>query len=235
MNNTLPNRSEIASRIKFLIKSMRLTQGGFARRLGINPANLSKALNTESALTMGLVNRISADMGVSKEWLCTGQGVPYDKESDREPREVVAESALTVSAPQSATGVPVYDIDVTAGRRELSLELTDDRIIGRINLPNISEDAAIVRVSGDSMDPTVRNGSYVAIRPVSNTTYIFWGQIYVIVLDDYRMVKFVKRNPDNRKVTLHSDNPSYDDMEVNRDDIRRLYLVEAVINCDLRC
>lgn len=59
--------------------------------------------------------------------------------------------------------------------------------------------------------------------------------MYVIVLDDYRMVKFVRRNADNTKVTLHSDNPAYDDMEVNRDDIRRLYLVEAVINCDLRC
>ena len=235
MHNTLPTRSEIASRIKFLIKSMRLTQGAFARRLGINPANLSKALNTESALTMGLVNRIAADMGVSKEWLCTGEGVPYAKETGREPKEVGPESELTVVASNSAAGVPVYDIDVTAGRRELSLELTDDRIIGRINLPNISEEAAIVRVSGDSMDPTVRNGSYVAIRPVSNTAYIFWGQMYVIVLDDYRMVKFVRRNADTTKVTLHSDNPAYDDMEVNRADIRRLYLVEAVINCDLRC
>ena len=235
MTNTLPNRSEVASRIKFLIKSMRLTQGDFARRLGINPANLSKSLNTESALTMGLVNRISADMGVSKVWLCTGEGVPYAKETAREPIEVGADNVLTVMPAQSAPGVPVYDIDVTAGRRELWLELTDDRIIGRINLPNLAEDAAIVRVSGDSMDPTVRNGSYVAIRPVSNTSYIFWGQMYVIVLDDYRMVKFVRRNADNTKVTLHSDNPAYDDMEVNRDDIRRLYLVEAVINCDLRC
>ncbi len=223
------NQAEVASRIRFLITNQRISQGAFARHLGINPANLSKSLSGANTLTMGLINRIAADMGVSKEWLCTGQGVPYPKDAFQPP-------AVLTTADQTVTsGVPVYDIDVTAGRRELSLDLTDDRVIGRINLPNISHEAAIVRVSGDSMAPTVKNGSYIAIRPVSNMAYIFWGQIYVIVLDDYRMVKFLRRHPDKSMVILQSANPSYDDMEVLRSDIRRLYIVEAVINCDLRC
>lgn len=213
---------------------MRITQAAFSRRLGINPANLSKSLNGQTPITMGLVNRIVADLGVSKEWLCTGDGVPYPKaENVRQLEELP--TACTHSIVHTDAGVPVYDIDVTAGCRELSLELTDDRVIGHINLPNLSNEAAIIRVSGDSMAPSVRNGSYIAIRPVSNNAYIFWGQIYVIVLDDYRMVKFLRKHPDPRMVTLHSDNPLYDDMEVMRSDIRRLYLVEAVINCDLRC
>lgn len=231
MSQTNFDSRGVASRIKFLISGLRVTQAAFARRLGIDPANLSRALTGQSTLNMSLVNRVVADIGVSKEWLLTGEGVAYSK-SARLPADLSPEN-MPCSLVDTPAGVPVYDIDVTAGCRELSLELTAERIIGRINLPSLSEDAVIVRVSGDSMDPKVKNGSYVAIRPVRDITYIHWGGIYVIILDDYRMVKFIRRNDDRSLVTLHSANPDYDDMEVRRQDIRKLYIVEAVISCDM--
>ena len=75
----------------------------------------------------------------------------------------------------------------------------------------------------------------MAIRPVSDSGYIFWGQIYVIVLDDYRLVKYLRRHPsDPGLVVLHSANPEYDDMDVARADLRRLFVVEAILNYELR-
>ncbi|MDE6448959.1 MAG: S24 family peptidase, partial [Muribaculaceae bacterium] len=93
----------------------------------------------------------------------------------------------------------------------------------------------IVRVSGDSMKPAISNGSFIAIRPVSATGLVFWGQIYVVVTDNYRMVKYLRRHPDPAYVVLHSDNPDYDDIEMPRDEIQALYIVETVINYDRRC
>ena len=55
-------------------------------------------------------------------------------------------------------------------------------------------------------------------------------------MDSYRMVKFLRRHPsDPSMVILHSDNPAYDDMDVALADIRRLYIVEAILNYDVRC
>jgi phage repressor protein C with HTH and peptisase S24 domain len=54
-------------------------------------------------------------------------------------------------------------------------------------------------------------------------------------MEDYRMVKYLRRHSDNDKVILHSANPDYDDMEVSRKDIIGLYLVEAILNYDIRC
>ncbi len=34
-------------------------------------------------------------------------------------------------------------------------------------------------------------------------------------------------------VILHSDNPAYDDMDVDRRDIRALYIVEAILNYEV--
>lgn len=86
------------------------------------------------------------------------------------------------------------------------------------------------------MEPKIIDGGYVAIRPVKSVANIFWGQIYVIVMEDYRMVKILRRHPSNPDmVVLHSENPNYDDMDVDRGDIQNLFLVETIINCKNLC
>ena len=52
----------------------------------------------------------------------------------------------------------------------------------------------------------------------------------MVVLPDFRLVKYVRRNADPSLVTLHSANPDYEDVEVPRKDIEALYLVKHVIN-----
>ena len=89
-------------------------------------------------------------------------------------------------------------------------------------------------VSGDSMQPVIRSGDFIAVRELSNLQQIFWGQIYVVVLDDYCMVKYVRRHQDPDMVILRSENPNYDDMEVRRADIRDIMFVQRIMHVDTR-
>lgn len=230
-------QQEIIDRIRFMISRMHVSQGEFARRIGLDPANLSKHLNGRLPITEGLINRIAADFGVSKRWLSTGHDLPFAKGGrGSEPEVVERTDEVCVAEAGCASGlIPVYDIDVTAGCRELSMEFTRDRVIGSIALPEVRPGCVIVKVNGDSMSPTIQDGAFVAIRPVNDLSCIFWGQIYVIVLDDYRMLKYVRRNENPALVTLRSDNPAYDDMEIERTKIRKLYIVETVLNLKIRC
>ena len=107
-------------------------------------------------------------------------------------------------------------------------------IIGYIDLPDMSQRCRIVKVSGDSMTPVIRNGDMLAVRELTNAQHIFWGQIYVVLLDDYCMVKYVRRHADASKVILRSENPQYDDMEIDRSDIRELMFVQNIIHIDTR-
>lgn len=231
------NQQEVAERIRFLISNQRSTQADFAKRLGIDPANLSKHLNGKLPITRGLINRIAVDMGVSKLWLATGRDLPFAKPAASLPIQISADDndypMQTSGMPRN--GIPIYDIDVTAGCMELSRQFTQDKIIGAMSIPSVSPDAVIVRVNGDSMEPEIFDGSFVAIRPVTDPSCIFWGQIYVIVMDDFRVVKHVRRHPDPAMVILRSANDLYDDMEVPRAKIRRLYLVEAILNLKIQC
>lgn len=223
-------KETVTDRLRYLIRQSKMTQAQFARRISIDPSNLSKHLSGKLPVSESLINRIVIDMGVSKQWLRDGSDVPFAK--GLHAHEI--SQPVHISTAQRG-GVPVYDIDVTAGCSELSRMFTEDRIVGTVDLPQLNRSCSIVRVSGDSMTPVIMNGGFIAIRPLSERRNIFWGQIYVIVMEDYRMVKYLRRHPDNDKVILHSANPSYDDMEVLREDIIDLYLVESIINYDLRC
>ena len=223
--------ADIIDRLRYLIRLSRCTQQQFGRKADIDPTVLSKILSRRLKPSEAFVNKLVINLGVSKLWLTEGRDVPFPRPSHARTIDC-AEAAPLIPASHQA-GAPVYDIDVTAGCRELSRMFTDDRIIGRLNLPGVDPSWAVVSVSGDSMAPRIKNGGYVAIRPIRLNSPISWGQIYVVVLDDYRRVKFVRRHENKDMVVLHSANPDYDDMEISRSDIRALYLVEVIFNYEI--
>ncbi|MBD5277500.1 MAG: LexA family transcriptional regulator [Bacteroides sp.] len=230
-NLALPAPSAtIVDRLRYLIKLSRLTQARFAERVGVDPSNISRMLSGHNPVNEAFVNRVVVDLGVSKPWLVDGVGVPF-------PRDIHARTleggGSVVASHDERRGAPVYDINVSAGSANLSREFTDDRIVGFCQLPGLNPAYPLVRVRGNSMSPRLQDGSWVSIRPVSDTAPILWGQIYVVVLDDYRMIKYVRRHPDPSMIILHSDNPDYDDIEVPRSDVRDLFLVENILNFEI--
>ena len=223
---------EIIERIRHLMTLNNFSQSSLSKLIGLDPSNVSKYLSGRLSISDSLLNKLVVNLGVSKAWLKNGEGLPYDKAHHATTINKHLSSQLITT--QTINGVPVYDIDVTAGCAELSRMFTTDRIVGMIDLPSLNRDCCIVHVSGNSMEPVVNNGGYIAIRRIAEPSNIFWGQIYVVVLEDYRMVKYIRRHIDPQKVILHSANPEYDDMEINRSDIIGLYLVESILNFDIR-
>lgn len=241
--NTLLRRSEnlkepdvnssLNDRVRYLIVRLRKTQQQFAELIGIDGPNLSRILNGRSPFSDAMINRIVVNLGVSKEWLLHGTDVPF-------PKNVVRDIDIYDDGEQSrilsrrGEGAPVYDVDVTAGYdTPLSSMFTEDRIIGYLQLPQVNPNNVLVPVTGDSMKPQIPNGALISIRPISSEAPIFWGQTYLVFLEDYRMLKVLRKHNDTQKVILHSNNPEYDDMEVDRSDIKGLYMVDAVIKCNL--
>ena len=218
--------AEIIARIKYLMRELGMRQVQFAERIGVDTSNLSKYLNAHMPLSDSFLNRLVVNLGVSKDWLLDGTDLPFGKT----PVRVDA----AVAAP-SGTGTPVYDVDATAGLASGRNELfANENIVGWVNLPNMSPNCRIVRVSGDSMAPVIMDGDFVAVREVSNPAQIYWDQIYVVQLDDFRLVKYLRRHTDPNMVVLRSENPNYDDMDVRRSDIHEMHLVQHVLHINTR-
>ena len=227
-------------RIKALIENQGITQSEFAKRIAIDASNFSKHLTGKLPISDSLINKIVVELGVSKEWLCTGTGPMYSSNTvDTGSNDAHSHiRALTLPSgaivPEVRNGAKVYGLDVTAGNLGRERMFTDDLVIGSIDVPFINPDCSIVKVSGDSMKPVINNGDMIAIREIKNPNLIFWGQIYVVLLDDYRMVKYVRKHENPDRVILRSENKEYDDIEIEKRDIRDLFIVENIIRIDNR-
>lgn len=215
----------VVDRLKYLRQMSRKTQAQFARLINIDPSSLSKVLAGKMPATEAFINRVVVNLGVSKQWLLTGRGLPYSK--DPSPSTVSAAAAVS----ESPKGAPVYDIDVTAGCMPLGSQFTSQNLIGYIDIPTLNSNNPVVKVSGDSMQPRIPNGSFISIRPIQDPSILHWGAPYVVELEDYRLVKVLKPSKtDPTKIVLHSENPDYDDIEIDRRAVLRYYLVEAIVN-----
>lgn len=220
------HEANIVDRLRYLVTLSRKTQAQFSRLVGVDPSNLSRMLSGRAPVNRAFINRVVADLGVSKEWFVNGTGVPFPKHG-----EVAVLETGEVSITNAPKGAPVYDVDATCGIAPLSRCFTEDNIVGYLDMPGLDPRNPIVRVSGDSMDPRVPDGALISIRAINDPSIILWGNIYLVQLEDYRMVKYIRRHHDPAKIILHSENPAYDDVEVERRNIVKLFLVENVINC----
>lgn len=112
-----------------LMQRDRLSQAQFARRLGIDPSNVSKYLSGRLPVSDSLVNRIIVDFNVSKDWLREGVGVPYEK-----PVHAESVSASGICRDFDGDGIPVFDIDVAADAQRCQA-FTRENMIGKLNFP----------------------------------------------------------------------------------------------------
>ncbi len=90
------------------------------------------------------------------------------------------------------------------------------------------ENMHIIRVTGNSMQPTFNPGDYLFVNP--GETEIITGSVYVISCDGDIYVKRIKKQPFEDSLTLYSDNPEHEPMEIkDRDKLDRTFIIGRVV------
>lgn len=227
-----PTSDGIIGRIRHLMGIRHLSQSGLAKLIGIDASNVSKYLSGRLPISDAFINRIVVNMNVSKPWIQEGRGIPFEKgqyPSERNPTEVA-----DIHSPVAQVSIPVYDIDVAAGITELSRDCTKEFVKGYLSLPDFNPSWVAVKAQGDSMTPIIDDGAYVVFMPENDLGNIVWGQIYIVIMENRRVVKFVRKHSNPAYVILKSKNEDYDSMDVRIEDIRALYPVKAVVNVKMQ-
>lgn len=230
----MENEAKI-ERIKTLMENFGVTQSEFAKRISIDASNFSKHLTGNYMSATHLSTESSQTWAYRKNGYVRVKDIwfrPSDNDAHSHIRTLTLPSEAII--PEARNGAKVYGLDVTAGNLARDRMFTEDLVIGSIDVPFINPDCSIVKVSGDSMKPVINNGDMIAIREIKNPQLIFWGQIYVILLEDYRMVKYIRKHDNPDRVILRSENKEYDDIEIEKKEICDLFIVENIIRIDSR-
>jgi len=159
---------------------------------------------------------------LNRDWLLYNEG-EMEMNSAKEVVEVVEH------------GTPVYDVDATCGNGSRPIVFTDEHVIGHVNLPNVSPTAVIIRANGDSMEPHIHDGDWIAVREVANLNVLYYGQVYLVITNEYRLLKYLRRDEDEQHyVLLRSANENYDDIRLPKADIRHLFIVENILSLHIK-
>lgn len=182
-------------------------------------------------------------------WLRTGEGsmlntdTPLDKPMEFAPDQM--DKALEVAERMGVELIPLYTEPFRAGNQGHSLREEWDYVESVWAIPD-THATRLAPVRGNSMEPTLLDGSLVAIKRmefrVDEPLSIPFGEIFGIVVrtsddpDDNEYLDYIKRlyrhDESDKHLThwiAHSDNKDYKDFEIRIDRVVSLWRVKASI------
>lgn len=204
-----------------------------AQKSDIAYANLNSILNKNRTFGDSVILKLSKALGVDFDDLKSPPKNFLEKITDN----YLEERKTTYKSKQVETldmlgKVPYFDVDVTAGNVQLfhdSKELATDYY----SVPKEIQDVDFCfKVRGDSMYDKILPGAIVFVKQISDISIIEFGQVFVIVTAEQRMVKYVRRHPTrpDDMVLLRSHNNHYDDIDLPKEKITNLLLVKGYLN-----
>jgi phage repressor protein C with HTH and peptisase S24 domain len=209
---------DVRTSLDALIRDSGEDYSSVSRLLGRNPAYIQQFIKR------GTPRRLAEDDRLK---LAAYFRVPEERLGGRTRPEAQSPAALTF--------VPRIEIGASAGPggiaeiEEHGAPLGMDPALLRDLAVRRPASLSIIRVSGDSMEPTLRDGDDILVdRDVSAPR---WGGIHVLRLDDMLVVKRLIRDGRNACV-IRSDNMAYPDIRV--DDPGTISLIGRVLWCGRR-
>ena len=215
-------QEERLNELRRYLTNLGLTQDIIAKRFGVTKQAINSLLTGRKPFGKQNAIKWANEFGLNAGWLLTGEG------------EMVKQSTKTV-VEVAEYGTPVYDIDATCGNLSRPIVFTDEHIIGHVNLPNVSSSAVIIRANGDSMEPHIHDGDWIAVREVFNFNELYYGQVYLVITEELRLLKYLRKDEDEQNyVILRSEDDRYDDIRLAKSSIRSLFIVENVLSLKIK-
>lgn len=200
---------------------------GFERSIGLSNGAVHKMGEGTRASTIDKISAKYPDINIV--WLKTGVGNMLLSDERNEKTITVNQTAVS---PSKRKGALIYDIDATCGLNGRDIEFTDEKVIGSIDAPEINPESKIIFATGDSMLPLIASGDRVVIRKIESWDYFNYGQVYLVITNEYRLIKRVRRHPKDAEnlILLRSENPNYDDIDLPKREIIHLFIVENILS-----
>ena len=220
---------DVIKRVNELIREMGLTPNAFAKEVGLGSSNLSRKLRGGTPFTNKDFVKICSSLGINRDWLELGKGDKTDK-----PSYDLVNHSLVKNLVDKAVGSviygkeskPFYDIDFALGFDEM---YNDEPNVPMkyISVPGYEKADFWCRTSGDSMKPFISNGDIIALKEVQDwQNFLPMNEVYAIMTtNDLRTVKVVRKGSDDMHFTLHAYNEEYEDQEINKSAITKVFKV----------
>lgn len=201
------NEEDLAFRLKVARQVRKMGQSELAKKIGVTNVTLSKWEQGHTAPTADIIEKIAKVLDCPPGWLFAGKTNREKYISENfEDYVIVPQVAGEISAGYGLAPDNVIEMRI-AFRKEWIQRKGDPK------------DMALIRVRGDSMDPTLLSGDLVLVDR-SRISVDPQGGIYAIAIDGQIMLKRIQLLWPAQKVKIISDNPRYETIEVESTQVK---------------
>jgi transcriptional regulator with XRE-family HTH domain len=240
-----------AEQFKLIIKALESNPNDFAKKLGIKATPIYHILSGRNNPGYDLINKICDTFSVNAAWLIRGEGDMFTKDPHIQPKNIVNETTLdyltgkntrVVAITQDSRGKENIEMVQSKAAASYIDNLQAPEYIG--NLPKMFIPSGQLQggtfrgfeVKGNSMEPTLQNGSIVIGRFVDNWIRdIKDDWIYIIVSQEAILVKRVLNRIEARKqLYLKSDNYEYEPRNIDIDEVKEVWMLKAELRYNFK-
>ncbi|WP_321532307.1 XRE family transcriptional regulator [uncultured Desulfuromonas sp.] len=217
-----------------------ISNRSFAERCGISEGTVRRYLKGDGFPTLDTLEKMAHEADVCFPWLATGEG-PMRKLADgngitAEDQESYADKAKCPKCGENAISddfvlVPRYNVQASAGHGSCvnSEQVVDHLAFKKDWIRSLGLQAAhlaLITAKGDSMEPTIKDGSLLLVD--TREKEVSTG-IYVIRLSGELIAKRVIVHPLDKSITVKSDNDTYPSIVAKADQVGMLEFVGKVV------
>ena len=221
--------------IKAVLKAKNVSVNALSRGNATLQRRLQRQINEGSTITEDTIAIILRQFpDVNAEWLLTGEGEMLNPVSNAsEVGGVYSASARD----DAAAVVPFIPVSAHASFLETfeSSAEADFECMPIIPLKEERQNIGqykIFEVEGDSMFPTISDGSLILVKEIPESRWHYAEGVVVAVYAEYVVVKRILRNNllTGDTLILGSDNEKYGQMTVQLSDLRALFKAKRIIS-----
>lgn len=220
------NLDSKAKRLKYIADYKGVSIRAFERDLGFTHGIIGSAIKRDGDITEDLSKFFTKHPDVNKDWILFGSGEIFLKETEvKEPIN-----------PYIKKNLDVYFVPVPATAGFLSTisdhQVRKQDLIKVVLPPDYTGVDFVFEIDGDSMYPTFTNGDHVGCRHITELKYFRYGEPYLLDIGDGGVLlkRVFKHESNPSLLVLRSDNNLYQDIEIERIDIRSAFLVTTKLS-----
>jgi phage repressor protein C with HTH and peptisase S24 domain len=221
----------------------------FAERVGMGQERVRKSLMPGKQPTAEFFEAVFKTYPeLSPDWVFTGRGAMLPGKEETPAPYVPSEMKMSAAVRDVATGKNFRVLSITSDAKgKENIEVVQTKVaasyidniqepeflttLPKISLPGTQFRNGTFRafeVKGNSMEPTIQQGSLVIGQYVQDWLTLKDDYIYIVVMQDAILIKRLLNRIEKRQhLVLKSDNPDYENKVIDMEDVRELWLLKG--------
>lgn len=202
----------LKERLLEFVEFKKMNKRQFQISIGVSNSYIQNLNENIGPLILEKISAVYPELNI--EWLLTGEG-----------------NMINEKKKNKSNGIPLIPTYAMAGQFTCEQNIIENNC-ERYVIPVFDADF-LIPVHGTSMQPYLNSGDIIACKKIYMDKLFFqWNRIYVIDTNQGILVKRIRKSEKKDYVILISDNPDYDPMEINIENIYSLSLVIGTIRLE---